>query len=344
MSFGISISINSDGTVSINQSKSDTKIVRKKGNSLIEIPSSFTVIDIETTGLDPRYDEIIEIGAIKIENGKIIDTFESLIKPNGSYYYDDEDNEIFEYVNDFITNLTGITNEMLETAPEIVDVLPKFIDFIKDDILIGHNVNFDINFLYDVLEDNLEYILTNNFVDLMRLARKVYPDYKNHKLITIATNLKINTDNSHRALKDCLITYKCFQELSNHLNFNNIDLKSLWKSNYGKYTDLKAIQSDNKEFDGEHLLYNKYCTFTGKLEKMERKDAAQLVVNLGGKCENGVTRKTNFLILGNFDYSSNVKDGKSSKLKKAEELILKGQDLQILSENVFYDLISEKSF
>lgn len=340
MGIGITFSINEDGTIEIENREAN---VRDKGKSLITIPNSYTVIDIETTGLDPRYDEIIEIGAIKVEEGIIIDKFESLIKPNGYYFYDDDGNEYFSYVDEFITELTGITNEMLETAPDIENVLPKFVDFIKDDILAGHNVNFDINFLYDNLMDELDYRLSNDFVDLMRLTRKIYPDYKNHKLKTISENLNIDTSNHHRAIGDCEITYNCFMKLLDHINKNNIDLNNLFSKKYNyQQTDLRELKANTDIFNEEHPLFNKYCTFTGKLEKMDRKDAAQLVVNLGGICLNGVTKQTNFLILGNFDYSSNVKDGKSSKLKKAEELILKGQDLQILSENVFYDLISEE--
>ncbi len=75
---------------------------------------------------------------------------------------------------------------------------------------------------------------------------------------------------------------------------------------------------------------------------MTRKDAMQLVVNFGGKCNDNVTTNTNYLIPGNNDFHTNIKDGKSNKQKKAETLILKGADLQILSENVFYDMVLEQ--
>lgn len=94
-------------------------------------------------------------------------------------------------------------------------------------------------------------------------------------------------------------------------------------------------------FKKDHPFYNKNCVFTDALEKFTRKDAAQIVCNIGGFCENNVTKKTNFLIVGDFDYSANIKDGKSSKLKKAEQLILAGQDLHIISENTFYDMLED---
>lgn len=97
----------------------------------------------------------------------------------------------------------------------------------------------------------------------------------------------------------------------------------------------KDITATTDNFDISHPLYGKLCVFTGTLEKMQRKDAMQLVVNLGGQCGDNVTAKTNYLILGNNDFCSLIKDGKSNKQKKAESLILKGKDIQILSENVF---------
>ena len=91
--------------------------IRKKGKSLIKIPSRFVVFDIETTGLNPATDEIIEISAIKVRDNVIEDTFSYLIKPNNEIPY-------------FITELTKITNEMVENAPSIEEVLPKFLDLL----------------------------------------------------------------------------------------------------------------------------------------------------------------------------------------------------------------------
>lgn len=339
----ISINIGSDGKPSFNVEKlgvGNARIIRNKGTSLLLTPSDYTVIDIETTGFDPKFDEIIEIGAIKVRNNTIIEKFESLIKPNGYFCDDDNGIEVFEYVDDFITNLTGITNEMLETAPSLEEVLPKYIDFIGDDIVIGHNVHFDINFLYDVMLKLVDHEFSNDLVDLLRLSRRVYPEYKNHKLETVAKNLDVDISNKHRSLRDCEITYESYIKLIQHLEDENVDLSKLFaKSGGRKSLDLKSITSEKEYFDEDHLLYNMNCVFTGTLEKMARKYAAQLVVDLGGKCINSVTKKANFLILGNFEYNATVKNGKSTKLKKAEKLILEGQALQILSEDVFYDLV-----
>ena len=111
-----------------------------KGNSLLDFPNSYTVIDIETTGLDHKYDQIIEVAAIKYSNGQIVDKFESLIRPDSYIEYEtgeeidgdfiEMDGRRIQYVDDFIINLTKITNKMLHNADPASVVLPKFYDFI----------------------------------------------------------------------------------------------------------------------------------------------------------------------------------------------------------------------
>lgn len=298
-----------------------------KGNNLTTIPDSYIVIDIETTGLDPYFDEIIEIGALKIENNHIVDSFNSLIKLpyNGK-------------LSPFIEKLTGISNEMLKDAPKIKEVLPKFLKYIGNSILIGHNVNFDINFLYDKINDKLKKTLSNNFVDLMRLSRKLFPELPNHKLITIAQYFNVSTKNHHRALEDCEITFQCLKHVSKYVHDNNLDLIKLFKPIRYNYNS-KNLTPETTEFDETHMFYKKHCVFTGTLQKMKRMDAIQKIVNLGGYCEDKITKKTNYLILGCLDYSNTIESKKSSKLIKAENLILNGQDLTIISENVFYDIL-----
>lgn len=308
--------------------------VRNKGKSLLEFPNEYVVVDVETTGLSPWHDYIIELSAIKIKDKTIIDTYSTLVKPDEALYEDEYSNEYF--VDDFITELTGITDEMLENAPYISDVLEQFLSFVGDSIIVGHNVNFDINFIYDDVDRILDKDFSNDFCDLLRISRKIFPDFENHKLSTLAENFKIKIDRSHRAEDDCITTFKCFEFCRNYTEKNKIAIGPYYK---GKYLDLKEIHANVTEFDETHPLYKKNVVFTGTLEKMSRKDAAQIVANFGGILQNGVTQKTNFLVLGNNDYCKAIKDGKSSKHKKAESLILKGQDLQIIPEDVFYELI-----
>ena len=174
-----------------------------KGKSLIEIPNKYIAFDIETTGLDPMYDEIIEIGAIKIENGKEIETFNTLIKP--------------EYeIDEFITELTGITNEMLKSGKVPIDVLTEFVNFVGSNVIIGHNVNFDLGFLNNKCRKYLDYSLNNDYVDTMFLARRLVPNSVNYKLGTLAKLFNISYEGAHRGLKDVEITYEvynCLREI-----------------------------------------------------------------------------------------------------------------------------------
>lgn len=307
-----------------------------KGNNLIDLPRTYTVIDVETTGLDPSFDNIIEVAAVKIKDGVIVDQFQSLVKPRSKMRLWGEE----FYVTEFIEELTGITNEMIENAPEEESIIKAFLDFIGNDLLLGHNVNFDINFLYDLKEKYLDLSLSNDFVDLMRLARKVYPDFENHRLTTVVENLGVTNDREHRALDDCIHTYKCFEIMRNHINDNNIEYKKLWARNR-KRVDISSLISENPDIDPDGFFYGRNIVFTGKLEHYIRTEAAQIVVNLGGKCQKSVQKTTNFLVLGNFDYVSSVTDNKSSKVKKAEKLILEGKDIQIINESIFYGLIAE---
>jgi DNA polymerase-3 subunit epsilon len=301
---------------------------RIKGKSLLELPSDYVVIDIETTGLDPRYDEIIELSAVKVKNDMIVDRFTTLCNPGVE-------------IDSFITELTGITNDMVKNAPKIKEVLKQYISFIGDIIVIGHNINFDINFIYDNYIHLFKKSFTNDFVDTLRLARKVCPDIQHHRLPDMLEYYNIVNNQIHRGLNDCIATYQIYLKLKNAIITHNIPLVSPVKKYHREKTkiNLKTIVATIDSFDKTHPCYGKYFVFTGTLQ-IKRTEAAQIVANLGGITENIVTKNTNYLVLGNYDYISAIKDGKSTKHKKAEKYILAGQDLQILTENVFFDMVT----
>lgn len=308
-----------------------------KGKSIISLPSSYVVIDIETTGLSPEYNEIIEVGAHKIKEGQIIDTFSSLIKPSMKPYG--------SYIDEFIENLTGITNEMLSSAPEILEIFPQYMDFIGDNIIVGHNVNFDINFLYDYSEKYLNKPFINDFVDTMRLFRKLHPELKHHRVRDLAKLYSLDYSNAHRALTDCNITQAGYSIFLNEIatNYSSTDdfIRAFDYVKSGKACKAADIIADDVEINEDNPLYGKVFVFTGVLDRMVRKEAMQIVVNHGGLNGDNVTKKTNYLVLGNNDYCTQIKDGKSNKLKKAEQYKLEGFDIEIIPENVFYDMIEE---
>lgn len=191
LSSGLKITVNDGAAVETRQRDS-------KGKSLLNFPSDYVVIDIETTGLDPLYDEIIEVSAVRYIDNVMSDRYVSLVKPENP-------------ISDFIANLTGITNDMVSNSQPIETVLPQFLDFVGSNPLVGHNIHFDINFIYDRSMDILNKPFTNDFSDTLRLSRRLLPDLKNHKLATLADKLNIDTDGMHRALTDCDITNAVYQ-------------------------------------------------------------------------------------------------------------------------------------
>lgn len=175
----------------------DVKPPENKGRSLLEFPERFIVIDLETTGLSPTNNEIIEIAAVMYEGGIEIGTFCQLVKPELA-------------VSSIITNITGITNIMLKNAPKIKAILPDLLKFIGDDILVAHNANFDMSFLSDKFRCHLGHEFNNDFVDTLRISRKAYPEFPKHGLAYLCNMIPLENMNSHRALADCIATYELF--------------------------------------------------------------------------------------------------------------------------------------
>ena len=158
----------------------------------------YVVVDLETTGLSPyNGDEIIEIGVTEIQNDKIKLNYSKLIKPRG-------------IISSTITTITNITNEMVENADSIENVLPRFREYIGNRTMIAHNAKFDVGFLNHYLEKmNLEPI--HNYICTMEMLKK-NRNYggKNKKLATACDYYGIVNQNAHRADSDTLATAKLF--------------------------------------------------------------------------------------------------------------------------------------
>lgn len=306
------------------------KPLRNKGKSILDFPDDFTVIDIETTGLDCSYDHIIEVAGLKVRSGKVVDTFNSLLRPAD-----------FDELDPFISDLTGITEDMISSAPDTSNVIKNYYSFIGDDILIGHNISgFDVNFIYDALA-NINIVFDNDYVDTLRVSRHALPELEHHRLCDLTDYYSVDSSVSHRALSDCNSTLLIYDYLRNEIlqKFITFDNFKEYCKKHKKQTKAAEINPSVSTFDSNHPLYQKECVITGKLSRATRKQAMQLLADVGALNRDTVTKDTRFLILGNNDYCKTVKNGKSSKHKKAEKLILNGQDLQIISENTFYDLI-----
>ncbi len=176
------------------------------------------ILDLETTGLSARKNKITEIAAVRTINGKVINKFESLVNPE-------------THIPSFITKLTGIDDEMVEDAPTINQVLPKFLSFMSSDIIVGHNVTFDYNFLqHNMWKLNQENI-TNDKICTAKLARRVL-NLPSVRLEALREYFKIEKEGSHRAMNDVLAT---------KLVFNNI-IKKLEEKNIKKVNEILSFQ------------------------------------------------------------------------------------------------------
>ena len=161
---------------------------------------NYVVIDIETTGLQDS-DQIIEIGALRIEGGKINERFSVLLK-----------NE--KPLPPKITELTGITDEMLaKDGIGTREAIEEFRKFCGESELVGHNLQFDLRFLQSSFIKNGMPIMRNSTIDTMRIARKNLDCNEGYDLKTLAKFFSVEYDNLHRALEDCLLTYKIFEKL-----------------------------------------------------------------------------------------------------------------------------------
>lgn len=167
----------------------------KKENK-IDNKNIFVAIDVETTGLSPITNELIEVSAIKYDGNKRIDTFSTLIKPKVRIPY-------------YITNITGITNDMVEEVPEVEEVMPELIDFVGDLPIVAHNANFDYKFIQNYSNNSFT---KNKVIDTVPIGRRLYPELPNHKLGTIAKHIGITEDGFHRAEFDCECCAKIYME------------------------------------------------------------------------------------------------------------------------------------
>lgn len=169
----------------------------------VKIPNRYVVFDLETTGFSPQYAEIIEIGAVRVVDGIIVEKFQTYVKPYGS-------------IPANITALTGISERQTANAPTIDIAFPRFKQFIKNDVLIAHNCAFDCRFLAAVcgmLCDTID----NSVLDSVHMSKAYIKDTPNHKLETLKNYFGIKLA-SHNALDDCTVTYNLVEYCKNKQN------------------------------------------------------------------------------------------------------------------------------
>lgn len=188
---------------------------------------SVVVLDFETTGLSPNYgDRAIEIGAVLIENNRIVDRFQSLMNPGMK-------------ISRFIEEYTGITNHMLDSAPPIAEVMHKFAAFMAQHHLVAHNASFDSRFL-DAEFQRIKQQRRQEFACSMLISRRIYPESPSHSLEALVRYKDLETDGvHHRALADA--------EMTGHLWISMVnDLKADYKLRQVSFDLMQQLSKVSK--------------------------------------------------------------------------------------------------
>lgn len=185
----------------------EVKIVMDSKGQTFE--DTYVIFDLETTGLNPKHDKIIEIGAVKIEKGQMTETFTALIDPH-------------EPLSEKIRSITGIEDEQLSGQPSIEEILPRFLEFVGDSVLVAHNAAFDTGFVREACRKT-GVVYEKTSVDTLGLSRLMLKDLKRHRLNMVAKHLGVKLENHHRALEDASATAEVWIKLVQRLKDEGID-------------------------------------------------------------------------------------------------------------------------
>jgi len=208
----------------------DTVVLANDGFEHLELENTeFVVFDLETTGAKAPPCRITEIGAYRVKGGEVLDKFQTLVNPQTP-------------IPSFIVGLTGITDEMVADAPLFEDVAHDFLEFIGDSVLVAHNSGFDMRFLnHEIGRVFPDYKLANPCLCTVQLSRRLLPDIRNHKLVTVAEHYSIDLVNHHRASADAYATAHIFVNLLTQMRSDGVsDLTTVRgfssrKNNYARH-------------------------------------------------------------------------------------------------------------
>ena len=295
--------------------------IRGKGQEWPDFISDYTMLDIETTGLNPYRDHVTELGAVKVRANQVVDEFSQLVVYPRS-----------NHVPHFITKLNGITEEMLlNEGKPIKEAMTAFRTFIGSDIIIGYNVNFDLNFLYDLTQKFHLPKLSNDYVDVLRLARVYYPQQHN-RLLDCIQRAGIAQVEQHHGLADSLDTKKVYDDFREHFT------PELLQEAQGKLKNIDLLQDELEvwELGFRNPVNNKKIAFAPEIE-MNSAEAAQMVNNMNGVAQTGVKADTDYLIMSDDGFFSK----NNPETLKAKEYNHAGSKIKRLSESYFLNMLDE---
>ena len=266
-------------------------------------------VDTETSGQYPIQDDLCELAAAKSLGGEVVETFQTLVKPR-------------EKMSDFVIGIHGITNDMVKEAPSIQEVLPDFVDFVKQGVVVGHHSPFDLGFLVHDLEKMDLPIPCHPVFCSSLIARRSIVGPPNHKLQTLVKYLQLDGGQAHRALDDskaCLqLLFKCFQEkgIKTFKEAFNLQGSPLWWQDFS----LKGKRLQSQEWEKV-------------VQAIETKQSLEIIYSGGGGAMKGKKRAVRPVSVvcsptGDFMVAFDSSDPQQSKRFYFKRL----QEVEILSE------------
>ncbi len=222
--------------------------------------NTYIALDLETTGVNPANDKIIEIGMAKVEEGKITAKYQKLIQPQ-------------RRLDNRIVQLTGITNEMLQGAPVIEEVIDEILDFIGDAPLLGHNIIFDYSFLKKAAL-NQSKSFEKDGIDTLKLARRLLPEVEHKNLEYLCEYFEIDAGSSHRAYDDAVSAMKLYQLLADRFPQEQ-GLNQVQALNYSVKKDT-PITLAQKRYLTALMQYHK-VELEEEIDGMTKSRASQLI-------------------------------------------------------------------
>lgn len=292
----------------------------------------YVILDVETTGLNPGNDKIIQLSAIRYDcSGRPLGFFNTYVNPG-------------IHIPTSASKINGITDALLQSAPSIDDVREDFLRFVGDELIIGYNITFDLRFL------NCEFLGAFEgriYIDALQIARSFFnsPDYR---LETVSSSIGfIPSGNYHDSFIDCEAVAAILSSIG-EIDIDDFSHKfSCSSSTHSRIRQHRHNPSvrditpaSTFDCNPDHPLYGKNIVFTGELH-VDRKTAWQLAANVGGIVKSSVSKKTHFLVVGHQDTNLVGDDGMSTKEETAYALNASGTaQIQIIGEDKFFELLT----
>lgn len=274
----------------------------------------YYVLDVETTGLDRKRDRIVEIAWVKVEKGKIVDSYFTLVNPEIP-------------ISPAASALNGICNEDVANAPTYSEIRGTVRSALMGSTIVGHNVTFDLAFVRNLLGDMESQIM---YADTMTIARHAFPGQNSYKLGELCKSLSLSQQSTHRALDDVLTTKELLDKCQDELK------RKAEEEKVRKRQKKEQEHRERAEIYGKSPLFDISFVFTGAFT-YPREEMMQLAVDAGAFARTSVTRNTDYLVVG---YVDNLPDWAiERKIGKANEIISKGGKIKKISESEYIMLI-----